>query len=284
MSKYYLVASYYNLRTNTYERETIIDALSGEKLNALSKIDSFTSNYTTTEILKLIEQERGLFGFNQLSIMYLKNKSASPTYYRIIDSDQRFNNCLKASKQATNNILGKQKNTIYINRNNELYKEELENLLKIIQSKNYDLFKSIYPYNNDFSFLVERYINTSYDTASSKEEDLKQILVEFCRYKTFRGWYLLQKKIKSNISFENTSKKKIEPVIKNDQPKKVVVHSIAENEKQFEKRFIKEQGLSYSSYNTNQYNMEKEEFLSEDEYESMNSYDEEDNKTLGRRH
>lgn len=280
MSKYYLIASYYNLHTNTYQNETIIESIKGKKLNTLAQIDDLTSNNTSTELFKLIEEETNKTGFNHLSIMYLKNKTSLPTYYRIIENDKLFNNCLNTSKQVTNFILGKQKTTLYINRNNELYREELVNLLTIIETKNYSLFKSIYPYNNDFSFLVERYMNTSYDNELSKEEDLNQILLEFSRYKTFRGWYLNHNKKKTILSSKNNKNKEIPPKIKLE---KTIIPTIKENEEAYEKRFKNEYGISVKSYNTSKFNIDNEEFLSEEEYDSMNNY-EEDNLHLGRRH
>ena len=84
MSKYYLIASYYNLHTNTYQNETIIESINGKKLNTLAQIDDLTSNNTSTELFKLIEEETNKTGFNHLSIMYLKNiqtRERSPCFF-----------------------------------------------------------------------------------------------------------------------------------------------------------------------------------------------------------
>lgn len=276
MSKYYLVASYYNLRTNNYEKETIIDSLEGINLNTLYNIDSFTSSHNKLDILNLIEKEKEKQGLNHLAIMYLKNKNSSPVYYRVIDNDQKFKECIEESDISINKILGKSKKTIYINRNNELYRSELRKLLDIINKRDYKLFKSIYPYDNDLSFLVKRYLTTSYDTRDVELEDYYQILVEFSRYKTFRGWYMNQNKLRNNIS--------IKPKTNNDnsslKEQKIEVISILEHEKEYERKFESDNGVSYSSFNTNKYNMDNEEFLDEDEYMSMQ--DDYDDKKIKR--
>lgn len=266
MSKYYLVASYYNLRTNTYEKEVIIDSLKGVNLNTLYAIDSFTSRHTSLNILNLIEKEKNKQGLNHLAIMYLKNKNSSPIYYRVIDNDSKFKECIEESDVSINKVLGKTKNTIYINRNNELYRNELKKLLNIINKRDYKLFESIYPYDNDFKFLVKRYLTTSYDTRDAELEDYYQILVEFSRYKTFRGWYMNQNKLKNNLS---TKQKKNTSSIKKNIPTKKNITSIEEHEQEYEKQFASNMGISYSSFNTNKYNAENEEFLDEDEYKSM---------------
>lgn len=284
MAKYYLVASYYNMKTKEYENETIIKSLDGHNLSTLEHIDDFTTSHTIPEILSILEREQGKMGFNHLAIVYLKNQSSTPNYYRIIDNDKRFNTCLKSAKPATNYILGKQRNTIYLNQGNELYREELAKLLDILENRNYELFKSIYPLNNDFSFLVKRYIDSDYDNNQTREEDLRQVLLEFSRYKTFRGWYSNQKKLKNNLNFKRSSNIPSSSTMQNKAKKKVVVHSIKENIEEYEEKFEKEQGVSYSSYNTNQYNMDNDEFLSEEEYLSMHSDEYDDSKSLGRRH
>lgn len=278
MSKYYLVASYYNLRTSNYEKETIIDSIEGVNLNTLYNIDSFTSSRTNLSILNLIEKEKGKQGLNHLAIMYLKNKNSVPIYYRVINNDQKFKECIEESNVSTNKILGKSKKTIYINRNNELYRSELKKLLDIINKRDYRLFKEIYPYDNDLSFLVRRYLTTSYDTRDVELEDYYQVLVEFSRYKTFRGWYMKQNKVRDNISI----KQKNNNDISNLNNKKIDVISIEEHEREYERKFASDKGITYSSFNTNKYNIENEEYLDEDEYISMLD-DEIDSKNL-RRH
>lgn len=278
MSKYYLVASYYNLRNNSYEKEVIIDSIDGVNLNTLYNIDSFTSGRTNLSILNLIEKEKGKQGLNHLAIMYLKNKNSAPVYYRVIDNDQRFKECIEESSVSTNKILGKSKKTVYINRNNELYRSELKKLLDIISKRDYRLFREIYPYDNDLSFLVRRYLTTSYDTRDVELEDYYQVLVEFSRYKTFRGWYMNQNKVRNNISI----KQKNNNDMGSFKDKKIEVISIEEHEKEYERKFASDKGVTYSSFNTNKYNIDNEEFLDEDEYMSMLD-DNNDSKNL-RRH
>ena len=81
----------------------------------------------------------------------------------------------------------KYRKTYFINLNNELFRKELNQLLDILKNKDYELFKSFHPLENDFSFLVKNYINSSHDNENYEEEDLKKIILEFSRYKTFRS-------------------------------------------------------------------------------------------------
>ena len=73
MSKYYLVASYYNQKTKKYELETIIKSLKGTSLDTLYDIDLMTTSYPLTELIKTIEEETKKEGFNHLAIKYIKN-------------------------------------------------------------------------------------------------------------------------------------------------------------------------------------------------------------------
>jgi len=281
MSKYYLVASYYNMKKTEYENETIIKSLSGINFTSLSKIDEFTTRHTTSEIIKKIEEEQGKTGFNHLAILYLKSKNSKPIPYRVIENDKRFNKTINTSADETHYILGKQRNTNYVNRGNELYIEQSNILKNILETKDYEKFLNIYPYDNDFNHLVKRYIDSSYDTEEARITDLNLILLEFSRYKTFRGWYSNQLKIKNNINIRRPNQ--VEQVILPKKSTKVTVHTTEENMAFFESRFKEKTGKSYNEYTTEEYNRDNEEYLSEEEYASMNDY-EEDNKIRGRRH
>ena len=72
MSKYYLVASYYNVYKKSYTNEVIIRKLNNISLSSLIKIDEFTSKYTELEILNMIENELGINSLNHLAIKYIK--------------------------------------------------------------------------------------------------------------------------------------------------------------------------------------------------------------------
>lgn len=281
LGKYFLVASYYNQKTKVYEKETIIKLLDGISFESLYDIDLMTSKYNLIDLLKMIESENKGDGFNHLAIKYLKNKNELPIYYRIIENDLEFNKCIISSSKLTKCILGKKRTTNYISRHNKLYKQELEKLLKIIETKNYELFLSIYnkekDKDKDFVYLVKRYMNSSYDTYEAESNDLMEILVEFSRYKTFRGWYVNNLKLKNNIK----SKSIVKPV-KKSKNRKNKVSSISENIAKFEERFEQVNGISYDSYQKNQYNKENDEYLSEEEYLSM--FDLFDDDTSYKRH
>ena len=240
MARYYLAASYYDKQKKTYTNQITINNINGIKLSSLDKIDSFTSEHTSLEIFNMIEKELNINNINHLAIKYLKKNDSPPKYYKVITSDKLFNECIKSMRKTKITILDKTRDTYLVNRNNPLFKQELTKLLEIINKKDINEFYKNYPYSskiNDLSFLVERYLNTSYDNDMDKEKDLELILLEFSRYKTFRGWFIEQIKLKYNITSNQKINQQQEttPKQKNKTPPK----SIEENIEQYEKKFAK---------------------------------------------
>lgn len=265
MSKYYLVASYYDMYKKSYINEITIKKLNNISLSSLIKIDDFTSNYAEIEILNMIEKELNIKGINHLSIKYVKNDYEQPIYYQVITNNKEFNSCIKSTQTKEVKLMDKYRKTSFVSLNNELLKKELVELLKILETKNYLLFKEVYPKENDFSFLVKNYMNSNYDNELYREEDLKKIILEFSRYKTFRGWIINKTSPKSKKKSQNITNKQV--TLK---PKKI--NSIEENIEFYEKEYEKRTGRSYSSYNTASFNEDNDEYLSEEEYDTMNGY------------
>lgn len=277
MGRYYLVGSYYDMYKKTYSNEIKIKELDGIKLSSLVSIDSFTSKYNSLEIINMIEKELGIKGINHLVVRYSKSNDSVPEHYRVIYKDDMFNSCVNSLRENTVNILGKTRKTLFVDRNNELYRSEVKKVLDIIKSGNIDMFSKIYSKNNDFSLLVRRYLNSSYDNELDKEEDLKLILLEFSRYKTFRGWIVEQGKLKEN-SFDRSATYNKRSISKNVSKNKVNISTYEENSKEFDKMFVERNNMSYDQYRTMEHNCnddEKEEFLDIDEYNKMNDYNEE---------
>lgn len=281
MSKYYLVGSSYNTYNKSYNDEVIIKSLNGIKLSSLSKIDDFTSRYSYFDIFKMMEKELKIKSLNHLAIKYVKSDNSKPVYYRIIGEDKLYNECVKNLETRKVSVLGKTRETLFVKRNNELFKKELSKLLEVINSGSFDKFREIYPIDNDFSFLVRRYLDTSYDDELDKEKDLELILLEFSRYKTFRGWFVEGEKKKDTLI-----KKRGIVNVRKENKKKMKIATFDENMALFEDKFLKDNNVSYSQYRTLEHNQGeiyhndycediKEEFLDEEEFNNMISYDEE---------
>lgn len=281
MGRYYLVGSYYDMYKKTYSNEIKIKEIDGVKLSSLVSIDNFTSKYTNLEVINMIEKELGIKGINHLVVRYSKSNDFAFEHYRVIYKDDMFNSCINSLKENTVNILGKTRKTLFVDRNNELYKNEVKKILEIIKNRDIDTFNKIYPKNNDFSLLVRRYLNSSYDNELDKEDDLKLILLEFSRYKTFRGWIVEQNKLKENSFDRSTNYKNTNSSTKNNSKNKIHISTYEESSKEFDKMFVSRNNMGYDQYRTlehNCYDDEKEEFLDLDEYNRMNDYDEEEIK------
>jgi len=269
MSKYCLVGSCYDSKNNKYNKEILIKELGGEKLSSLIKIDRFTCKYTRLEIFSMIEKELGVSGLNNLSIRCNSN-SDNFNYLRAIVDDKKFYDCILNVKEDTKTILGKVRSTNFVNRNSFLYKEEFNKLLAIINDGSFDGY--YYTSKNDLVSLVNMYKQNKASTLeelSDKRRILNLISLEFSRYKTFRGWYVLEKKKRVNTY---VGWKKSNPKI-NVTSKREKVLTIEENEALFDENFKKKYGISFEEYALNSYNSENESFLDEDEYRQMYDYD-----------
>lgn len=286
MGRYYLVASYYDSFNKSYRNENIIKKLNGINLSSLVEIDKFTSNFEKIKILDMIEKELGIMGINHLAIKYFYSNDDNKFYpYRVIYGNELFNECTKSVVKNKVMINNKCRETYFVSSNNKLYRQKMEKLMKLIKGENasFDKFREFYSLDNELSFLVKRYINSSYDNELEKERDLKNIILEFSRYKTFRGWIIEQEKKKNNtLSYTYKSSDK-NVVYKDKQSKnKGEVLSIEQNISLYEKEFEKEHGISYDEYKTMEYNDLNEEFLDVDEMDEMFDYD--NSRVVRKRH
>lgn len=272
MSKYYLVASYFDGR-NFYD-ETIIKSLEGVKLDKLNTIDLFTASHSSVELFTLIEKELHLTGKNQFSIKCLKNKDATPNYYKIILDDKNYLETILDMKEVTYQSMDKKRKSLSVRKDSKLFKNEKQTLVNILDTKDLSLFEQIYPYSNQFSFLVHRYCETDYDNIQVMNRNYQLIMDEFSNYKTFRYWYILRKKTQKKKYYIYNVPKKIEK--ENNHHQKEVL-SIEECEQEFEQDFYQKNHLSFEEYQTIQHNLaylddDKEEYLDAEEFESMNNH------------
>mgnify|MGYP003294073296 CR=1 FL=1 len=139
MSKYSLVASYYDKINNTYKNEFKIKELDNKKFTSLFEIDLFTSSHSREKIFSMIKEEYGVNEINHLSIRAKKWNSEKFDYLSVIIDDKIYFNCIKNVTETSNFILDKNIKTQFISLNDELYKKELKNLLFMI--KNGDFFQ-----------------------------------------------------------------------------------------------------------------------------------------------
>lgn len=268
MSKYYLVASYFDGR-NFYD-EVIVRNLAGVNLDKLNTIDIFTASHSLSELFSLMESELGISGKNQLSIQCLKSKDATPSYYRAIVDDKSYLEAILDMKEVNYRVLDKRRKSLSIRKDSELYQQEQRFLMDILNTKDISLFKQLYPSTNQqFPFLVCRYLETDYDDIQVMSNDYQMIMDEFSNYKTFRYWYILRSQSKvEKRKFVSSSKKE------KGSKKKIVAKSIQECENEFEKRFYEKNHMPFEEYeaichNLAYLNEDKEEYLDASEVEGM---------------
>ena len=300
MSKYSLVASYYNMYTKTYQNEITIN-LPEINLSTLQNIDNFTSKHSTYEILQLIKKKYpNVHDLNHIAVKYTKNKSANPVYYRVLDNNPEFTPCTENNTLKQYRIGNQYITSLTVPNSAPLFQKEKENLVELIETKNLIGFRNLYPHHDNLVFLVTRYINTSYDDDSSRERDFNLIMTEFSRYITFRGWIINKEKQQEYLYQPRPIAYAPNP----NPPKKIKkgkVPSIEENEAEYIRKFEedhkdsnnKEYKYSYNTYQAEMHNREyleedKEEFLSEREvqdayYGQEPDYYEENNSNIKRR-
>ena len=274
MSKYCLVASYYDMFEKNpslkYKNEVVID-LPNIKLTTLQAIDKFTASHTRMEIFNILEKELGITGRNQLAVKFQMNKSSMPNYYKVIENNPEFVSCtedneLKIYFDGTRALAVKE---------SLFFLKEWRELLKVIEKRDLEAFRQMYPYEGrNLTYLVERFVNSSYDTGEEYMRELDIIKKELGKYKTFREWILAKDKNmtykKSSVVKKTTTKQSIKFGLEN-----IPKQTIQEIENDYEREFNndeknKDRGITYQSYQTYQYNVayldeDKEEFLEDEE-------------------
>lgn len=256
MGKYNLVASCYNSSCNCFTDEIEIKLQDGPK-NELVRIDSYTTLYTKHEFLEKLRQNKIIKNQDTLSIRYLKSKNSQPIYYSTIFDQPNLTNSIHHLTEKKH-LQNPRKTFLAVRLDDPYFQAEWLELNRLIQQNNLDLIQQKYNKQKELVFLIERYLESFYDEETAKEQDLKEIQLEFSRYKTFRGW--IASKTKRTIM---ASPRKKEAVISN--PK-------INTNQDFDTLFQQKKLMDYKTYLLNQYNrqdMEKEEFIEEDELEQM---------------
>lgn len=271
MSKYYLVASYYDRNKKTYLNEFVVK-LDGVDLSSLQKIDAFTSEVGKYGILNRIDRELGISNVNHLAVKYYKNKDSDPRYYRMIDKSSLFKDIAIGAKNS--NVY----RACMVNREDAFYLQELRNLLDLLKNDNKIKFQDYYSYEDELSLLVRKYYSyydeNNMEDMAEKQRILNLIMIEFSKYKTFRGWIVLKEKrnrgYQVNLNYARRESKV-------SQQNQIIPKSIKEYEEEYVERFDAKNNVSWKKMRADQHNLsdleeDKEEFLEEDEMDMM--YDE----------
>lgn len=262
MGKYTLVASSYDPIHNRFFDEVAIKLVGGPQ-NELVQIDRYTATCSKIEILRELKEKGLIQEQDTLSIRYLKTKDSNPIYYNVIFDNQKLIHSIEnlTEKKYYHDF---PKVSLSLRFDDSYFEMEWKQLKNLIELKNFDEIKAKYKKLTQLIFLIERYLNSPYDDDLAREQGLKEIELEFSRYKTFRGWIVEKSKKKKKILTSNNSVKKIK--------KRIDPISKEAAETEFEKNFMKKNLLDYKNYLLNQYNqqdMDKEEFIEEDELEQM---------------
>ena len=271
MSKYYLVAAYYDGKN--FVNEVQIDGLGEYSLKSLRDIDLFTSSHSLQEIIHILEKYYDIDPRSSVSVKRYKNVNATPDYYKAIISNKKYNETILDMQEITYAISGHRMRTLAVFRDSSLFKEEFLKLDYMLKSKDMAKFKEVYPYDNQFSLAVSRYMSDAYDNDFEREKDYETIQNEFSRYKTFRSWIVNQDKLKR---FQNqTSRVRKSVKVRNTKEvSKGGRNTIEEYEEAYNQQFMEKNSVSYDSYQTRKHNLshlesDKEEFLDEEEFKAM---------------
>ena len=271
MSKYYLVAAYYDGKN--FVNEVQIDGLGEYSLKSLRDIDLFTSSHSLQEIIHILEKYYDIDPRSSVSVKRYKNVNATFDYYKAIISNKKYNETILDMQEITYAISGHRMRTLAVFRDSSLFKEEFLKLDYMLKSKDMAKFKEVYPYDNQFSLVVSRYMSDAYDNDFEREKDYETIQNEFSRYKTFRSWIVNQDKLKR---FQNqTSRVRKSVKVRNTKEvSKSGRNTIEEYEEAYNQQFMKKNSVSYDSYQARKYNLshlesDKEEFLDEEEFKAM---------------
>lgn len=262
MGKYTLVASSYDPIHNRFFDEVAIKLVGGPQ-NELVQIDRYTASSSKIEILRELKEKGLIQDQDTLSIRYLKLKDSKPVYYNVVfDNPNLIHSMENLTEKKYYHDFSKV--SLSLRFDDPYFEMEWKQLKNLIELKKVAEIEEKYKKLTHLIFLIHRYLNSFYDDDLVREQGLKEIELEFSRYKTFRGWIVEKNKKKKKILTSNNSAKKIK--------KRIDPISKESAETEFEKSFMKKNLLDYKHYLLNQYNqqdMDKEEFIEEDELEQM---------------
>lgn len=253
MGNYSLVASFYNRKTKKYEREMAVKVL-GYDFSKLQDIDRFTLGKGNLEMTSIIKQQNDVGDRNFISIKYIKNSSATPVYYRVINDNRELLSVVNGLVLVD---LSQKKYTDSIDNSNSFFRKEKEKLIRLIEDRDYDMLDILVGESGRLRFLIDRYLNSFYDNSEQdiKIRDLSNIVLEFSRYKTFRKWIVNNMKYKEG----RIKRKSTDLYVKRDKKVSKVKMKEIKREEYVQNRddILKE------------YNEDNDEFLESDEISQM---------------
>lgn len=239
--KYELIGCYYNkYAKNKYQEEQVIK-LDGVKLDSLEDIDRFTSMYSyqyfTTMISNVYPNK------NMFSIRVSDTKNNNRYFLKTIYDDKELNKILGMTIRKTIDTATGKRTANLVPLREEIVYKTLAPIKEALIDKDYDKITSLIYTRSDYMFKLERFCKSSFDEKEA-DNDLALLETEFCDYPVFRDAYL--PRVKKNVDKLNINTSKVENLKRN-----IVVNKETPETNQ----------LAYFCQD------EKEEFLSEEEYE-----------------
>lgn len=244
--KYELITCRYDNRSkNKYQNEEVVK-IPGTKLDTLEDIDTFTSRFpyfTFEKIMSNMYPDKNLY-----SIRVTDTKSGISYFLKTVYGDKELYKVLRmASKRTIDTLTGK-RTVNMVPLGEKIVYQTFSPIREALMAKDYNKVCSLINTRKDYMSKMERFCNSSYDE-SAEDTNLFSLEKEFCDYPVFRDAYI--PRIKKKVTNLTISPKKV-TTFKNNisvdkEPKEAVVENLV----------LLNQG-------------EKEEFLSEEEYQ--NSY------------
>ena len=258
MGRYALVASYYNIRTKRYENEIEIK-VNGYDFSKLQDIDRFTLGNSKSNMWNIVRNDNDISGRNFFSIRYIKNSSSAPIYYMVLHDDKKLLSCVNDLALGYGS---QRKYTYSIKNSNAFFQSEKGRLIDLIEKRDYEMIDVLLGKRGHLRFLIDRYLNSYYDSGEQEKkiQDMAEIILEFSRYKTFRGWIVSNKKFLENrVNINNRNHEN-----RNNQNNRGNQNNGFKYKKLDEKDFVVDKREFLREYNK-----DNEEFLDEEELDEM---------------
>lgn len=257
MGRYALVASYYNIKTKRYENKVEVK-VDGYDFSKLEDIDKFSLGNSKSNMWNIIRNQNSVDGRNFLSIRYIENNRTDPIYYMVIHDNKDLLSCVNDLALG----YGSQgKYTYLINNNNLFFQSERKKLVDIIERRDYEMIDTLVGKRGNLRFLIDRYLSSDYDFGDQEKKnlDMRDIFLEFSRYKTFRGWVVNNKKMNEKRRYTDN--------------RNVLVNRNIQNNRNNQGNVFKYKEIDVSEFAVDdveslyKYNISNEEFLDEHEFE-----------------
>lgn len=250
MRTYELVGSVYDLFStkNKFKEEEVVK-IPNISFKSLADIDKITAKYSVADFKKILPpvyQNKNLF-----SIRVLENDHVI-CFEKAIFDNKEMALIAESVKKETINFNNKKRTGNFITLHNAFYLKNLKEMEELVLNKDLDKINRIYNEKYYYNFIARRCINFDTLEDSCEFQDLRTF---FADYEVFRSYVMKKdKKVYNNISLHN--KKSY------DKPFKLKKENSNVGSK-----------IIASTYNEDDDDYDKEEFLDLEEIESMSESD-----------